>query len=73
MAIARQRPGSPGSASAELDPGFTGEDLRTIASMGFVPLTRGPVKHDPEPLVVDWDEVDASREMLILPHSENCL
>jgi len=39
----------------------TGEDRRTIARMGFVPLTRGPVERDRGPLVVDWDEVDDMR------------
>jgi len=42
----------------------TGEDGRTIAWMGFVPLTRGPVERDREPLVVDWDEVDDIREVV---------
>jgi hypothetical protein len=42
----------------------TGESLRTVAEMGFVPLTRGPIERDRDPLVVDWDELDASREML---------
>lgn len=44
----------------------TGEDRRTIARMGFVPLTRGPVERDREPLVVDWDEVDDMR-MVVHP------
>jgi hypothetical protein len=42
----------------------TGESFRTVAEMGFVPLTRGPIERDREPLVVDWDALDASREML---------
>ena len=42
----------------------TGESLRTVAEMGFVPLTRGPIERDRDPLVVDWDDLDASREML---------
>jgi hypothetical protein len=42
----------------------TGESIRTVAEMGFVPLTRRPVELDRDPLVVDWDDVDASREML---------
>ncbi len=41
----------------------TGEDRRTIAHMGFVQLTHGPVERDHEPLVVDWDDLDASREV----------
>ena len=42
----------------------TGESIRTVAEMGFVPLTRGPVESDRDPLTVDWDALDASREML---------
>jgi hypothetical protein len=42
----------------------TGESLGTISSLGFVPLTRKPYERDREPLVVDWDEVDSSRQML---------
>ncbi len=37
----------------------TGESVSTIASLGFVPLTVGPVER--EPLVVDWDQVDEDR------------
>ena len=40
----------------------TGESVETIARMGFVPLTSVPVER--EPLVVDWDEVDAQRVAL---------
>jgi hypothetical protein len=36
----------------------TGESMSTVASLGFVPLTVGPVER--EPLVVDWDELDES-------------
>ena len=39
----------------------TGEDPATIARLGFVVLTRGPVEHDRQPLVIDWDEHDAAR------------
>ena len=35
----------------------TGESVRAIAKMGFVPLTVSPVER--EPLVVDWDELEA--------------
>jgi len=42
----------------------TGEDRRTIAHMGFVQLTHGPVERDREPLVVDWDDLEASRDVL---------
>jgi hypothetical protein len=37
----------------------TGESLATIAHLGFVPLTSEPVER--EPLVIDWDELDAQR------------
>ena len=37
----------------------TGETVRTIAEMGFVPLTAAPIER--EPLVVNWDELDADR------------
>jgi hypothetical protein len=42
----------------------TGESFRTVAEMGFVPLTRGPIERDREPLVVDWDALEASRAVL---------
>jgi len=42
----------------------TGEAVGTVAAMGFVPLTHGPVERDREPLVVDWDELNESRAML---------
>jgi hypothetical protein len=34
----------------------TGEDRQTIARLGFVVLTRGPVEQDRQPLAIDWDE-----------------
>ena len=37
----------------------TGESLSTIAGIGFVPLTVGPVER--EPLVLEWDELDEDR------------
>ncbi len=40
----------------------TGESIRTINNMGFVPLTAGPVEHERRPLVVDWDELHSQRE-----------
>ena len=40
----------------------TGESLRTVASLGFVPLTVKPYERDREPLMVDWDDVAARRE-----------
>lgn len=36
----------------------TGESVRTISSLGFVPLTSRPFEQDREPLVVDWDDVE---------------
>jgi hypothetical protein len=42
----------------------TGESVGTISALGFVPLTRKPYERDREPLVVDWDAVDARRQML---------
>jgi len=43
----------------------TGESLPTIASIGFVPLTVGPVER--EPLVMDWDELDEDRYSPLSP------
>lgn len=37
----------------------TRESVRTIARMGFVPLT--PIPFEREPLTPDWDEIDAKR------------
>jgi hypothetical protein len=34
----------------------TGEDPATIARLGFVVLTRGPVERERKPLVIDWDD-----------------
>jgi len=34
----------------------TGEDSATIARLGFVVLTRGPIERERKPLVIDWDE-----------------
>ena len=45
----------------------TGESVRTIAEMGFVPLTAVPVEK--EPLVVDWDALDA-RRVGVLPQRQ---
>ena len=43
----------------------TGESIHTIGHMGFVPLTRGPVEIEREPLVLDWDEVPDRRYTLL--------
>ena len=37
----------------------TGETVKTIADMGFVPLSGIPIER--EPLVVDWDQVQQQR------------
>jgi hypothetical protein len=37
----------------------TGESVHEISRRGYVPLTRIPVEHDPEPL--DWDAIDQLR------------
>ena len=37
----------------------TGETVKTIAEMGFVPLNPTPVER--EPLVVDWERVHEER------------
>ncbi len=43
----------------------TGETVKTISQRGFVPLTHCfPYEQDREPLIVDWDEVDATRQVL---------
>lgn len=50
---------------AELDRAVaaaTGESVKTIKQRGFVLLIPSPVEH--EPLVVDWDELDAHRVAL---------
>lgn len=42
----------------------TGDAVSTVAQMGFVPLTPVPYERDREPLVVDWDQLDETRELL---------
>ncbi len=42
----------------------TGETVRTIADLGFVPLTPSPYERDREPLVVNWDELESQRDIL---------
>ncbi len=42
----------------------TGESCRTIAQLGFSPLWPKAYERDREPLTVDWDAVDANREVL---------
>ena len=43
----------------------TGESLKTIGALGFVPLLPIPYERDREPLVVDWDELEAKRAVPI--------
>ena len=42
----------------------TGESVSTISQLGFSPLWPIPYERDREPLTVDWDQVDANREVL---------
>ncbi|MCA9124644.1 MAG: hypothetical protein H6822_09035 [Planctomycetaceae bacterium] len=42
----------------------TGETVATIGQMGFVPLEPIPFERDREPLIVDWEELEAQRMML---------
>ena len=55
---------------AELDrevANVTGESVNEIKHRGFVPLRHVPFER--EPLVVDWDELDAQRPVLFpMPH-----
>lgn len=39
----------------------TGEDIATIRCMGFSPLAAIEVEERDEPLWVDWDQLEASR------------
>ena len=39
----------------------TGESVDTIARMGFVMLTSGPIEREPQ--TVDWDQLDADRRV----------
>jgi len=43
----------------------TGESVSLIASLGFVQLTGQPFER--EPLVVDWDQADADRNVTVTP------
>jgi hypothetical protein len=43
----------------------TGETVKTIADMGFGPLRPIPIERDP--LVVDWDDLDAQRRIPVFP------
>ena len=41
----------------------TGESVKTIADLGFVPLTPIPYERDREPLVVNWDDLEFQRDV----------
>lgn len=43
----------------------TGETVSTIAALGFVPLTNQP--YEREPLTIDWDGLDAERNVALMP------
>ena len=43
----------------------TGEDIDTISRMGFVELQSVPFEREPQ--FVDWDDVDAGRNVAVLP------
>lgn len=43
----------------------TGEDIATIAGLGFVELR--PVPFEREPLTIDWDEHDLDRNVAVIP------
>jgi len=43
----------------------TGETISTIATLGFVPLTGQPFEREPQ--TVDWDELDAERNVAVMP------
>lgn len=49
----------------------TGEDIRTINGLGFVPLTTMPIElegsfeEDRPPLLVDWDELELERYLAL--------
>lgn len=43
----------------------TGEDIATIAGMGFVELTPFPIER--EPLTMDWDEHDLDHNVAVIP------
>ena len=43
----------------------TGETVSTIAALGFIPLTGQPFER--EPLMFDWDERDADRNVALIP------
>ena len=47
----------------------TGETISTIAAIGFVELTGQPFEREPQ--TVDWDELDAERNVAVMPHRDS--
>lgn len=47
----------------------TGEDIATIAGLGFVELRPIPFEREPltEPLTIDWDQIDLDRNVAVIP------
>ena len=43
----------------------TGESMRTIAALGFMPLE--PLPAEQEPQQVDWDDLDRERTVSVMP------
>ena len=43
----------------------TGETVSTIAAFGFVELTGQPYEREPQ--TVDWDDLDAERNVAVMP------
>jgi len=43
----------------------TGEDIATIAGMGFVELTPFPIEREPQ--TMDWDEHDLDHNVAVIP------
>ncbi len=43
----------------------TGEDIATIAGLGFVELR--PIPFEREPLTIDFDQIDLDRNVAVIP------
>ncbi len=43
----------------------TGESISTIARMGFVELSAGPIEREPQ--MIDWDELQSDRPGIFPP------
>ena len=44
----------------------TGESVGEIAQRGFVELAAVPFERDTEDIIVDWDELDAARNVGVM-------